>query len=109
MQIFAIVVSLALTVGALASSGIPTTIAHANAADAAGLRYVFKILIPAAFGSILTADRLVYVAALPGLPMPRPDPTPTARRLPPALLMRYLLHRKGLLLLDALRATSPAR
>jgi hypothetical protein len=45
----------------------------------------------------------------PRQPVPSLHPTPTACRVTPALLMRYLLHHKGLILLDALRALSLAR
>jgi len=33
---------------------------------------------------------------MPGLPVPSLHPAPSAGRVPPALLMRYLLHSKGL-------------
>jgi hypothetical protein len=40
------------------------------------------------------------------LSVPSLHPPPAACRIPAALLMRYLLHHKGLILLDALRALS---
>jgi hypothetical protein len=41
---------------------------------------------------------------MPRLSVARSHPTLTASRVPPALRMRYLLHHKGFLLPDALRA-----
>ena len=46
---------------------------------------------------------------LPGQPVPGSDPTPTSRRVPPALLLRYLLHHKGLPCRAALRPQNPCK
>src|SRR5438477_6503232 len=40
--------------------------------------------------------RYRLLTPMPGLPVPRLDPAPAACRVPPTLLMRYLLHHKGL-------------
>jgi hypothetical protein len=46
---------------------------------------------------------------VPCQPMPGRHPTPTARRVPPALLERYPLHHKGLLLPGCVASANPAR
>src|SRR6516165_8852460 len=46
---------------------------------------------------------------MPGPGMPGRDPAPTARHVPPTLLLRYLLHQKGLSFGVVLRALPPRR